>query len=89
MSQTTQIISIPLVEGKTSVKIASSAWGVGGAKVEAGRIAFEAGPDLVTASSMSRIVLVRPVEETIPRGYKSAGKITHNNNLLEVLVELP
>lgn len=88
MSQTTQFVSIPLAEGQTSVRIASTAWGVGGAKIEDGKIKFEAGPDMIGARYVWRNVLVQGFRKKVPTGYISAGNITMGYRKLVVLVEL-
>lgn len=89
MSQTTQFVSVPLAEGQTSVGIASTAWGVGGARVEDGRIKFAAGPDMIGATYVLRRVLVQESSGMIPSGFQSAGEIMLGSRKLSVLVELP
>ena len=89
MSQTTQFVSIPLREGPSSVNIASTVWGIGGAKIEGGKICFAAGPDLIGARYVPRNVLVQGARKKVPQGYKDAGVITSANRKLKVLVELP
>lgn len=89
MSQTTQFVSIPLAEGQTSVRIASTAWGVGGAKIEDGEIKFQAGPNLIGARYVWRNVLVQGFRKKVPAGYKSAGNIIISYHKMVVLVELP
>ncbi len=88
MSQTTQFVSIPLAEGIASARIASTVWGVGGAKIEGGRISFQAGPDLIGARYLKRSVIVQDTRKPTPEGYKNAGEIIHGGRRLNVLVEL-
>lgn len=89
MSRTTQLVSIPLAEGSTTVHIASTAWGVGGARIEDGRIVFAAGPDFIGSRPVESQVLVQDEKNIIPEGFLNAGPVTLNSRKLNVLVRMP
>ncbi len=89
MSQTTQILVVPLSEGHHTVRISSSVTGVYDARIEDGYIAFAAGPDFIGAQSVRREVQVC---ERAPVGignYQSAGLVLVSGKLVHVWVQMP
>jgi hypothetical protein len=83
----TQVISIPKAKGLTTVNIASSVQSAGGARIEEGSIIFYAGPDRVSSVYVETKVLVQNANEKIPPGYKDAGEVTVDGDLVKVLVD--
>ncbi len=92
MSQTTQILVVPLSEGHHTVRISSSVTGVYDARIEDGYIVFAAGPDFIGALHVNKEVVVKLASEGRPASsgpYQSAGDVDIFGRQMTVWVQMP